>query len=937
MSIPFFKKIFTPVFSILLIAGLHAQTNKTNFKGMVVDESDLPVPGATIMILDPKDSTLVQFGSSDPQGAFLIKNVAKGEYLFNINFLAHAPFYQAITSGVTEEVDLGKLKLEPAGTVLTAVEIKADIVPVEITKDTISYNADAFETQPNANVEDLLKKLPGMEVGADGSIKAQGEDVQKVLVDGKEFFGDDPKMATKNLPAKSIKKVKVYDKQSDMAEFTGVDDGTRMKTIDLQLKEEFKKGLFGTAQAGYGTDTRYNAKASINRFSKTSQLSFLGQLNNINEQGFSFSDRMNFTGGMMGMSGGGGSRSIDSRSSGSGSSVPISDGTSNGLVNTGAAGLNFNYQKNKNFNVRSSYFYNAVEKDLLQNTYRQNLTENPYNSDEDLDQNTKNHSNNVTLNSDVQLDSTSQIQLVSKLGFGNGNSDIQSFLQNISAVTISDTLNQSNTLSNNTDDNLTLNAGATYMKRLGNKGRNFSINGTYTKNDDNTESGLQALTEYFTTGDNSALNQLQNTTSNDNKMDAQLSYTEPLHKRRFLEFNYLYSKFDANYDKLVSDITDSSSVINPILTTDYNSVFQFHRPGVTFRYSGEVHNLNVGLNYQISDLTGHIQLGENEIKRNYNHFLPRVIWRYDIGNGKNLRFSYTTRVNAPSITQLSPVVDNSDPLRLYVGNPKLNAEYNHQLNLNYHSFSQFSSTAFFASINSTITENKIITSRTVDDKFRELSTPVNINDETRIGFYTNFGRPFKPIHSRFSINANISYTNTQNFIDTVLIDVNRWTRAAGITFTNMNSKVLEYNLGGEWTTTGNYYKQNDALNQNTLLSNYFVDATVTLWKKWKVQGSYDYNLYSSDQFADNQSLGLMEFSISRFILPMDRGQLKFSIFDVLDENRGISRTADINYIQEVNSNSIGRYAMFSFIYSIRGMNQPGQGPGGMFRMIEQRH
>jgi len=204
MSSPFLKKIFTLLCSVLVIAGLHAQTNKTNFKGIIIDESDLPVPGATIMILDAKDSTLVQFGSTDSQGAFMIKNVAKGDYLLNVNFLAHAPLYQSITSGGSDEMDLGKLKLEPANTVLTQVEVKADFVPVEITKDTISYNADAFETQPNANVEDLLKKLPGMEVGADGSVKAQGEDVQKILVDGKEFFGDDPKMATKNLPAKSI-------------------------------------------------------------------------------------------------------------------------------------------------------------------------------------------------------------------------------------------------------------------------------------------------------------------------------------------------------------------------------------------------------------------------------------------------------------------------------------------------------------------------------------------------------------------------------------------------------------------------------------------------------------------------------------------------------------------------------------------------------------
>ncbi|MDQ3016775.1 MAG: outer membrane beta-barrel family protein, partial [Bacteroidota bacterium] len=295
--------------------------------------------------------------------------------------------------------------------------------------------------------------------------------------------------------------------------------------------------------------------------------------------------------------------------------------------------------------------------------------------------------------------------------------------------------------------------------------------------------------------------------------------------------------------------------------------------------------------------------------------------------------SYTTRVNAPSITQLSPVIDNSDPLRLYIGNPDLNAEYNHDFRANFHAFSQFSSTSFFTSLSGSLTENKIITARNTDEQFREVSTPINIDNEKKISLYSSFGRPFKPIHSRFNINANLAYTKTQNVINTDLLDVNRWSRSAGISFSNMNSEVLEYNFGGQWTFTDNYFATNESLNQNTLLENYFVDATLTVWKKWRVQGSYNYNLYSSDAFGDNQSLPLLKASISRYILPGDKGQVLFSVFDALDENRGLSRTADINYIEEVRSNSIGRYAMLSFIYSINGKGQ--ESPGGV-RIIERR-
>ena len=921
------------VFSFLTI-HLSAQVNKSTFSGVVIDESDLPIPGATVMVLNAVDSTLVQFSSSNTQGAFTVKNIPPGDYLLNITFLGMQAIYQPITAGQLAETDLGKIKLSAANTILNEVEVKADFVPVEIHKDTISYNADAFQTQPNAVVEDLLKKLPGIEVGADGKIKAQGEEVKNIYVDGKEFFGSDPTMATKNLPAKALKKVKVYDKRSDMSEFTGVDDGEREKTINLELRDEFKKGLFGTGEAGYGTDDRYNAKASVNRFTKTSQLSFLGQLNNINQQGFTFNDRMNFTGGMRGMSsnsgGGGGGRSQDFSI---GQDVPLSDGTSVGLINTGAAGLNFNWQKTKKFNLRSSYFFNGVDKNLLQNSYRQNLSDDPFDTYEDSETNTNNLSHSIALNSDIKPDSTQQVKVNVRLGFGNGTSLDESLVQNI--VPDSMLENQSLTNTDNSSDNLSLNANATYIKRFGNRGRNVSLAGTVTKGDQNTDSKLDALTEYFSTGQSNALDQLQYTLSNNIRYDGQISFTEPLKKRRFLEFSYNFNSLDADYDHTVSDLENTIPVPNDTLSNQYSSIFQYHRPGVSFRYSGEVNTVNVGLQYQISELTGQVSRSEEDIKKSYNNLLPRFIWRSDLGNGKNLRFAYTTRINQPSITQLSPVVDNSDPLRLYIGNPNLDAEYNHNVNFNFHSFSQFSSTSFFGSIGGTLTNHKIITSRFVNEEFREVTTPVNIDHETAMNMYVSYGRPLKPIHSRVSIDGNFSLTKTQNVIADELLDLNRWSRTAGITISNMNSEVLEYNVGAEWTFSDNYYKSNDALNQNTLLHDYFVDFTLTVWKKWKLNASYDYKLYTSDQFSQNQSLPLMQASISRFILKGDKGQIKLSVFDVLNENKGISLTANPNYIEELHSNSIGRYGMLSFIYSIRGAGV--EPPGGAFKMIEHRH
>jgi hypothetical protein len=813
--------------------------------------------------------------------------------------------------------------MEQKSTLLSEIQVTADHIPIEITKDTITYNADAFQTQPNADVEDLLKKLPGIEVAPDGTIKAQGEDVQRVTVDGKEFFGTDPQMATKNLPARAVKKVKVFDKKSDASEFTGVDDGERIKTIDLQLKEEFKQGLFGKVEGGYGSDERYMGNATINKFDKTTQLSFLGQLNNINEQGFSFNDAMTFSGGMRGLSRGGEFRMS--------SDIPFNQGTSSGLAKTGAAGLNFNWEPNKKFNIRSSYFYNDVNRSILQQVFRQNLFDNPFNTEEDSEETSHNRSHRMTLDSEVKPDSTQQFEVSLRFSVADAEGIAQSQLQN--SLPSGPLENASATVEDNQNENISLSATALYMKRLKKAGRSFNLSTTLTEGDQQNESALDAITEYFLTGETELLDQFAFNTNDNTQWQGQFAFIEPLKKRKFLEFNYNFSQSTTDYNKVVSDLTPQEPVVVPGLSNSYTSIFQYHRPGVAFRYNGTIHTINTALSYQISELDGLLNLDETSINKKYSHFLPRATWRYNISSGKNLRFNYTTRVNQPSITQLSPVIDNSDPLRLYVGNPNLNAEYNHNLGLNFHSFTQFSSTSFFASASGSITEEKIITSRSVDDQLRETSTPINIDKETRLSAYTSYSRPFKPIHSRVSLNANFSLTNTQNQVDGQLLDVNRWSRTGGITFSNMNSEVLEYNLGGSWTLQSNLYTSDENLNQNTLLHQYFVDVTLTIWKKWQLSGSYEYNLYTSNQLEGDQALPFMEASLSRYILPADRGQIILSVFDVLDESRGITRTADINYIQEVRTNSIGRYVMLKFVYSLNGSSKE---PPGTFRIMEHR-
>ncbi|MBK8291800.1 MAG: carboxypeptidase-like regulatory domain-containing protein [Flammeovirgaceae bacterium] len=298
-------KKFVFLVSVVFISCL-SFGQRFSITGIIADTLSSPLPSSTIMLLNSKDSTLVNFGVSDAKGNFEIKNVNKGDYLLKVTFVGYMPHTQRVTAPTGGSVlELGLIKMKPLTKELESVIVLGEKAPVTVKRDTIEFNAGSFKTNANATVEDLLKKLPGVEVETDGTVRAQGEEVQRVTVDGREFFGRDPKLATRNLPADAIDKVQVFNKKSDQAVFTGIDDGQSEKTINLELKEEKRNGAFGTMMGGVGTEDRFQARASINRFSKGQQLSFLGMGNNINEQGFSIDDYMNFSGGSQQMMSGG--------------------------------------------------------------------------------------------------------------------------------------------------------------------------------------------------------------------------------------------------------------------------------------------------------------------------------------------------------------------------------------------------------------------------------------------------------------------------------------------------------------------------------------------------------------------------------------------------------------------------------------------------------
>ncbi|NNF02468.1 MAG: TonB-dependent receptor, partial [Bacteroidia bacterium] len=660
-------KLFTCTFFLLLIGFNAFAQQKYVVSGKVVDELSQPLAYATVLLLQASDSVMAEFSVTNNKGVFQLKGIQFGKYLLQTSFLGYSTTSNAIEVG--SNIDYGEIQLLKVDKDLKGVDIEAEVVPITIKEDTVEYNSAAFKTQPNANVEDLLKKLPGVTVEKDGSITTQGEQVQKVLVDGKEFFGNDPKIATKNLPADAVDKIQVFDEKSDFSEFTGVDDGERTKTINLLLKEGKKSGYFGNATAGYGVpDDVYEGKLTLNRFTRSTQLSVLGMANNINDQGFSFNDYVNFMGGFRSLMESGLGTFQNGRPS-----AGLSSSLNSGITDALAGGLNFNYDLSKNTDLRTSYFYNKIQNTLLSTTERQYFNNaNNYNTNSSTRQSTDidNHRFNYRFKHDFSK--RSDIKVKGTLLYNEGSTTL---IQDQKSIDETGATQNNNSSSNvGTGDSYDGDAELTYRQKFTKKGRSIVLRGSLAIANDDLQSSLNAINNYTTYTD--SILQRQFYFKDQLELGARTSYVEPLGKGRYIEINYRYQQqqSDLNKDFFDVDPSDDSQVLNENLTNKYDNTYRYNSAGVNYRLDREKYNASIGLDGQISELDGNLISTGQMVNRTYRNLLPNFRLNYQFAGRKRLRFNYETAINAPSIEQLQPIVDNSNPLQVYEGNPNLDAE-----------------------------------------------------------------------------------------------------------------------------------------------------------------------------------------------------------------------------------------------------------------------
>lgn len=899
------------LFLILAILQLSAIAQQ-NLTGLIIDEDQKPMPSATVALLHPTDSTLAYFGISNPKGEFTVPRVAAGSYIVQVAYIGYQTNYINLKVPTANNGNLGAIVMKPTPINLEGVVVKAEMIPIIFKNDTVEFNAAAFKTGPDAVAEDLLKKLPGVEVDREGNIKAMGENVNKVLVDGKEFFSSDPKVATKNLPAESISKVQVYDKKSDQSELLGIDDSEYSKTINFTLKDDMKKAVFGDVKAGGDAMNYYQGNAKVYRFTEKHQVAALGMLNNVNRVGFSFRDYIDFNGGLRNiMSSGGGSITINASSG-----IPIDMGQpNNGNITAGAAGTNYSYEiaKNNQFNI--SYMANGTAKTVTDNIYSHQFSDT-----RSFEQTSKENGEGKNLNH------------LFNLGWRNKASNTQHFMVNgIATIASSDSKSNSltqsyadgvfaNQLDNATQGNsqqLSSTVNGSWLRRLNSKWLMVKTDAELRYNQNIGENSWLNSTTLASSPLPIIDNQLNNNRTSMLSASGKITALHRLGANLYLE-PVVSAGYNNEYLNRQQGSVHGVFAAIDSLSPNINRDHQWIKPRLTLKSNSRKRKLNLGVEleaaqqYQtLNDTAG--------IEHSVLAILPQLNWQYEFKSGHRITLDYRTQTIMPTAWQLQPIISTSNPLALQFGNRDLSHEYRHTASLSWLLYDQFSFTSIFANINTSYTQNKIGQSVTVSDNFSQQIELVNVPYDYTATGSVNFSTPIRPLKVNINLNIRetwnrtISYVNGVDNVNTNNIHTFR------LRVDNRAKNKWDIGAGGEVSLSSSRYSIQHQLNRKYHSYKAFSDLAYTPTKAWNFRVSADITSYDAQSFEQSITVPLLSAEVSYHFLANRRAVISVEGYDLLNRNTGLTRSSGFNYLREVQSNTIGRYLLLSFKYKLNSM------------------
>ncbi|MDR1809865.1 MAG: outer membrane beta-barrel protein [Prevotella sp.] len=928
--------------------SLSAQVQQSLISGSVTDKAaQTPVEQASVRFLTAKDSTFVNGTLTNSSGKFSIR-LKQGRYIAHISYLGYTDVYVNINAN-KEQTAMGNIELSEDGIMLKEAVVTAKVAEITIKGDTVEYNADSYKVQQSAVVEDLLKRMPGAEVDDEGKITVNGKEVKKILVDGKEFFSDDPKVASKNLPAAMVDKLQVLDRKSDMTQMTGFDDGEEETVINLTVKKGMKQGLFGSATAGYGSDVgndndhRYGFSGIANYMVNDNQFTLLGGANNTNNEGFTDNAGANFRG----MRGGG-----------------MNFGGRNGITESLSGGLNFAITSNENLKWGGNIRYGNNDNDVTQNSFQQQYMQSNRRADAKGDQFTINNSvlNNKSQNIGANLrfewspDTLTQIIFSPSMNYGtNQNYQRSDYLTRYDALT--DTINYGNSESFGDFEMKGASGRLEVSRKLGKPGRvlSFSLSGNF--NDTNIDGTNNSFTQLkgVSGNDSTAITQKQiyNQQNDSYNWRGFVSYVEPIGHNNFIQLNYSYSRTSSESDKKTFTDDDGfgnyDGIYDEVDTTatkrtTNKAINQEIR--LNFKSVREKYNYTVGISLQPAKSetwTYQPQSDPSLVATDVWNFAPVAQFNYMWDRRHNLRIDYNGYVNQPSATQLSSVADRSDPLNTIYGNPNLKPGFTNRFNLRYQKFNpeQASSLVVFGRFS--FSANEIVSKRTNLGGGISETTYENINGNWNANVFGNLNQPLRNKKFSFQAMSALGYTQSAGFISSELGSAEKntastfsWNQNLGMKF---SADLAQLNLRGNYSYSGTRNSLEGQQNRTILRYGGSFTSTLFLPFDLTIDSDINYTATSGSTEGYGQNEWMWNASIAKQLFKAKNGTLQLKVYDILQQRSNVSQSATSTAFTETVTNSLTSYFLLTFQYKFQifkgGAKQPDADPfgygGGMFR------
>lgn len=917
------------VFILLISVSMgHGQSNKT-VQGLLRDSLSRVISGASVQLISDKDTLGT---SSSIAGIYTFSNVKADEFTIRVNSIGFEPFEQQLTypKGETKLIIPG-FELKTISNLIEEVVIDG-VVTIQVKGDTLEYSTKNLKLRDDALTEDALKRLEGVEVDKDGNVTAQGEEVRRVRINGKDFFGGDVKTATQNLPADIIEKIQIIDDFGDMANITGNKTGDSEKVLNIVIDPSRNNGFTSTIRAGYGTDDRYQATASYMGMKDGMQFSVLGNMNNINAPLFDF----NTTGGGA-RRGRGGPRG--------------GFGGTQGLTNTASLGLSYRQDFSEKLTVYGSYSFGHDDQNILRSSL--DMYEN-LNPDSVLHKNSESNTN--TIGSNHRLESNLEwkpsdndfIKISPQFGFGRTTTSALSDFRNILGGTL---YSSENNDSYSVSSSPRFDISGLYNRKLNEEGRNlfFDMNLSSSATKQDQDRIIETLIADPNNAESSLNDVYRKTISEmDNSSwrgGASLSFIEPLSEFGKMEISYDYNFNTYDNNRQQTAFNEDGSVLEEDqynFERMYDYSFVTHRLGANYNFDNDKIKYSIGASVQPNLLNGEAFVDGNhiDIRRRGLNFVPIARFEYQFSRQKNIRLNYSGSSNEPSITQIQPFTDNSNPTSIITGNPNLDAEFRHNLRLRFNDSDFQTGKTFFLMLNGSVTQDKIV-SNMVQSRDPELGVVqeteyVNAEGAYNFNSFYHYGKSLKNKTYNVMLMGGLSYNNNVAFSNSEKNIAQNWMLNQGLMFRYTPSENLEISSGVRymWDHTNNTLTQRKLKTSSwspTLMGSVNITPTVIFGADLS-KSFYQGNGFDENPFVINSY-------IEKKMLKANRGTIRFSAFDVLNERVNIARTnvEALNLISDTRTNSLAQYFMLTITYKLSkfaGGVEPGGesgGPGGMRR------